>query len=358
MRLPRRVLSSLHGVLAFSLLAGFVFPLSAQSPATRSDSLPPKWNEAVTVLAEKIAAGSASARIISLEVKNLSSLENNDVSAVQRELRADLEQRNLRIRPANATDTQVRVTISEGTAGRVLAAEVRQGKERQVVLVPAPTEPVAKETVKSEALTLTAKLVWKQPKPILDFALYERLAGIESRLLIVEAGRLAYYEMTNGQWQPLQVVQVPGSKPSFRHMQARIELSQNYILLSDAKCTGNLIVPSEVICAAREGVTSWGPSAYVSGHQGSLATGLSQKCSGSQVVLVSGNGDWTEPDTLQGFEELQIKMPPVPTGNALNFDGPILMLDENGAGVIARAVVHNLKKGDYEAYLVTATCSH
>lgn len=358
MRQPPRLFSSLHGHFVLLLVVGFVFPLSAQSPGPKPDLLREKWNEAVTMLAEKIAAAVDPARRISLEVKNLSSLEGNEVSAIQRELRSDLEQRHLRIAPATASDAQVRVTICEGTTGRVLAAEVRRGNERQVALLPAPVEPVAVDAARSEALTLTAKLVWKQRKPFLDFALFERLAGIDSRLLIVEAGRLAYYELTNGQWQPLQVVWVPGSKPSFRHMQARIELSQNNILFSDAKCTGNLVVPSEVLCAAREGVSSWGPSAYVPGHEGSLATGLSQKCSGSQVVLVSGNGDWTEPDTLQGFEEIQIKAPPVPTGNILNFDGPILALDENGPGVVARTVIHNLKTGDYEAYLVTATCSH
>jgi hypothetical protein len=357
MRLPRRVHSSLHGVFAFLAFASFAIPLCAQTSATSPDPLPPKWGEAVTALAEKIAAGSAPARRISLEVKNLSSLRSEELDEIQRGLKADLQLLHLHISPATASDAQIRLTISEGTAGRVLVVEIRRGKERQVAILPAPNEPVSQEVSQPETISLAAKLVWKQLNPFLDFALYESLPDSNSRLLILDAERVVYYDFSNEQWNKLRALHIPHANPSIRHMQGRIDLAKNEIRLSDAVCTGSLATPTQIDCAAKEGAFSWGVGSGVPGHEESLAAPLSQKCGGSQVVLVSGNGDWTEPDTLQGFEQKGNNTPPIPTGNILSFDGPILALGENGAGVVARAVIHNLKTGKYEAYLVTATCN-
>jgi hypothetical protein len=48
----------------------------------------------------------------------------------------------------------------------------------------------------------------------------------------------------------------------------------------------------------------------------------------------------------------------VPSGNTLEFDGPVMALQADPEGSSARAVVRNLKTGEYEAYIVTATCGN
>jgi hypothetical protein len=57
----------------------------------------------------------------------------------------------------------------------------------------------------------------------------------------------------------------------------------------------------------------------------------------------------------------------VPSGNPIQFDGPVVSLQTYDANPYsyddpksnsARAVIHNLKTNNYEAYFVTATCVH
>jgi len=42
----------------------------------------------------------------------------------------------------------------------------------------------------------------------------------------------------------------------------------------------------------------------------------------------------------------------------LAFEGPVMALHSDPEGSSARAVVHNLKTGEYEAYIVAASCGN
>jgi hypothetical protein len=69
-------------------------------------------------------------------------------------------------------------------------------------------------------------------------------------------------------------------------------------------------------------------------------------------ILVSRDGDRTQPDAIQAFDVVDRQA--IPLSAALNFDGPITALwsaDEDEALVVSR----NLKSGLYEAYLLHAT---
>jgi hypothetical protein len=188
---------------------------------------------------------------------------------------------------------------------------------------------------------------------------FNRSSINESILLVVEAERLAYFRSIDSPWELFRTIHIARSRPIPRDIEARVELDRNTILLSDAECLGPLSDPNEVHCSSTGAF--YGVSVRftnVPGHEDSVWATLSRKCNGALVVLASGNGDWTQPDTLQGFERMQPNTPAVPAGNVLNFDGPIMALAPNGEDAVARAVVHNLKTGNYEAYLVTATCAH
>jgi hypothetical protein len=45
-------------------------------------------------------------------------------------------------------------------------------------------------------------------------------------------------------------------------------------------------------------------------------------------------------------------------GDAIQVNGPVIALGQEQDVSAARAIVHNLKSGNHEAYIVTATCSH
>jgi hypothetical protein len=77
-------------------------------------------------------------------------------------------------------------------------------------------------------------------------------------------------------------------------------------------------------------------------------------CGDSWNVIAAGNGDWTQPDSLQDYEvtERQAAM----AGQPLEFSGPILALWPSDDGKSVRAVSRNLNTGMYEASLISISC--
>jgi hypothetical protein len=75
------------------------------------------------------------------------------------------------------------------------------------------------------------------------------------------------------------------------------------------------------------------------------------------VVLATGKGDWTQADFVQAYEmDTSGRAAAVLTGSPVAFAGPVMALWWTGTNGGARAVVHNLKTGNYEAWVVTASC--
>jgi hypothetical protein len=96
------------------------------------------------------------------------------------------------------------------------------------------------------------------------------------------------------------------------------------------------------------------PKAFDAGGD---AAGVSLQCDGRPVVLATGKEDWTHSDFIQGYEMEANGQGATASGNPTEFGGPVTSLWWTGIEGVARAVVHNLKTGNYEAYIVTATCS-
>lgn len=315
-------------------------------------------------LAEKIAGAAGTTHEISLDVKNISRLSSADVLAIRQALEDRLKDRHLRLTTTSSMEMHVQVTLSETEDGRIAVAAIHHGKEERIEILPIPNDPAVTGIRQRESLTLSASLVLEQPGKILDFALFNyALTGdtthLESRLLLVEPERLAFYRFVDSKWELVRTIRIPHLKHAVRDMRAMVDTDKNEILLSDAECSGYLTAPEVVHCSSTGWTHSW-VSVFpdLPDHEGSESVALSEKCEGGLILLASGTGDWTQPDSLQGFEYMHGGMPAIPAGNAINFDGPIMSLRPNGTGVVARVVVHNLKTGNYEANLVTATCSH
>jgi hypothetical protein len=68
-------------------------------------------------------------------------------------------------------------------------------------------------------------------------------------------------------------------------------------------------------------------------------------------ILVTRDGDWTQPDAIQAFDIVDRQA--VPASVTMDFDGPITALWPEGENE-ALAVSRNLKTGLYEAYLLRA----
>jgi hypothetical protein len=89
---------------------------------------------------------------------------------------------------------------------------------------------------------------------------------------------------------------------------------------------------------------------------GSDIVSLNSACGHAWQVLVTGAGDWNEPDSIQLYQIADKQANAV--GEPLQFPGPILSLWPSADFQSARVVFHNLQTGMYEASTVSVGCSN
>lgn len=89
---------------------------------------------------------------------------------------------------------------------------------------------------------------------------------------------------------------------------------------------------------------------------GSDMVSLGSACGHSWQVLVSGPGDWTEPDRIQLYQIANRQAAAV--GEPLQFPGPILSMWPSPDSQSARVIFRNLQTGMYEASIVSLGCNN
>jgi hypothetical protein len=89
---------------------------------------------------------------------------------------------------------------------------------------------------------------------------------------------------------------------------------------------------------------------------GSDILSLNSACGPAWQVLVTGSGDWTDPDRIQLYQIADRQATAV--GEPLQFPGPIVSLWPSPDNQSARVVFRNLQTGMYEASLVSVSCSN
>jgi hypothetical protein len=356
------------GVLIFSFVLGRTAYGQAPSASSAqseqrvtSPALPAAWNDGVKALTEKIVRAVTPSRAISLEINNVSSLGTADLEAIRKALETELQTEGLRILPSEA---DVEVTLSENSAGYIWVAETRRDSKQRnssrVAIISVSRGAVVLTGGNTESLALSKRLVWQQPTEFLDFLIAERPTTVmSSSLIILEPDRLVYYRSTTPQWQLQQAIPFPHTGQGNRNFQGRISTSFQKVWGPGGECSGDLGDPTTVKCSpkitilagARVGVKIPGYEAY----QSEL---LSERCGDKSIALVSGNGDWTQPDSLQGYLFTDVVNPnAIASGGPIEFDGPIMAMQTDDRESV-RVIVRNLKTGNYEGYVVTATCNH
>jgi hypothetical protein len=327
---------------------------------------PADWDAAVRELADRVAAIVAPPARIDLAVNNVSSLGPDDATTIDERLRAELSKRHFRLAGTQTPDANLIVTVSEGTEGYLIVAQVRHGsgdQGEQVAMV--PVSKAAKKAEQSGGVSLDAMRVWEQPGAVLDFALPAAAAGATPEMIVLERGRLAFYSRQQDQWQLGQAVTITPTRSWLRAEQGHIDISQGLAMgsagLPGIECKGDFANPQTIHCAfASEDTQAWlrGDSSVPNSLDiGGDAVDVGLACDGRAVLLATGKGDWTQPDFVQAYEMEATGHAATLTGNQEEFAGPVTSLWPTGASGVARAVVHNLKTGNYEAYVVMASCS-
>jgi hypothetical protein len=296
-------------------------------------------------------------------------MSQSEAGVAQKALESELAQRQFRIVPATYAasapqsddSAQVRVTFSEGVEGLVWVAEIRSsnlpGDSPQVAIVSTSkvTTDIAREPKVS--LTLNRKLVWEQPDKFLDFATIPQSTSESAAVLILEPGRLVLYRSSNSQWRLAQTAAIARSNAQPRDIFGRIDNAAQEVTLTGLKCAGNLQQLQSLNCVAASSPLK-DPRLKTAGLEEIETAHLDAKCGDANIVLVTGNGDWTQPDSIQGIELPNPQAAPIALSDPMAMDGPVISLwappNENDA----RAIVYNLQTNHYEGYVVTATCVH
>ena len=113
---------------------------------------------------------------------------------------------------------------------------------------------------------------------------------------------------------------------------------------------------SELDGKARLYEQSHTPSAIFS-DWGDDLTSIRTGCDTGWYVLVTGAGDWTQPDRIQAYEVDLTTYRATAVGQPLPLSGPVLTLWLSDDGKSARVVSRNLQTGMYEASIVAVNCS-
>jgi hypothetical protein len=335
---------------------------SASSPLldqrVTSPAFPATWNDGVKALAEKITAAVKPSRAISLEIKNISSLGASEVEAVRVGLEKELTDRGLQL---GSSGTGVEVTLSENVEGLIWVAEIAEEKRSHVEIVSIARPPTRVDNAEKASVTLSRELIWQQPAMFLDFSVFYGIPGATySMLVILEPDRLNYYESRNADWSTFKSVNFPNAEPKQRDPVGAIAKTGNMVYAPGVRCTGEVENPAKLECALWKDRMLRGARIQLRfpGHDDNDVTAaVADRCGNRMVAVTSGNGDWTQPDSLQAYFVGDFREDAEPSGNAVTFDGPVLALHEEGQNTM-RAIVHNLKTGNYEGYVVTATCNH
>ena len=351
----------LHRAAVLPILIGFwtfAFPQLARAQATAA--LPKSWNDAVAELAEKIAAAASPATPVRLELRNISSLDASYAAAIRAALVNDLRSHSFRVESTDTGDL-LQLTLSESADSYVWVAEMARKSQDQAsaptIIVAVPRTDLSSNGAESQSLSLEKRLIWEQPEKFLDFALLNDSTSSNPRLLVLGTNQITLYKFSDAQWRLSSTTPIPRNASPSRDPRGTIHLKERNISVEGFQCAGDPDLAGTVRCDATK-TDLPDLSTTLPERSNGVGTSVPGECRGDPAYLHTSEGDWTQTDSIQGYLMKKIPLPMVLSGDPIEFDGPVMSLQPESDTSAARAVVHNLKTGNYEGYIVTATCSH
>jgi hypothetical protein len=391
------------GLLVLALCAAFSY---AAAPETT-------WAGPSARLAKEIAniSGPGTA---TLAIRNQSAIANEELPAIRRGIEAQLRVDGIQIRSADNAATSISVTLSENLQGWLWIAEVKQGSDTKVAMVPVPRNGNATIAQAGPNMTLKKTLVYSQASAILDFATIH--AGNDTHLVVLDADNVSLYRSTGTKYELEQAFPVVHSRPFPRDLRGKLAIPRDHLFdayLPGLLCSSSVSMPINVTCresddpwpmgsqkalfnsarnfftgallpgigkpvapfftaaelprsnytlwilastdgAVREsdGVNERRVTASVSGDWGSDLAAVHDACGLGTQLLVSASSNGN--DSLRAYEVPDRE--PVLVSAPLNFDSEITALWTSSDGTDANLVVHNTTGGRYEAYSVSIAC--
>jgi hypothetical protein len=207
------------------------------------------WAVGEQQLAAKILAVT-SARAITVEVSNRSSLSTASADEVRRGLLTQLAALGARFVNAEQAAVSVRVSLSEDLQNYVWVAEVREGaNEAAVVMVSVPRPAMTAAEPQASAMVLHKTALWTQQERILDIALIE---GNPAHMIVLDGNGVMLYRLQDGRWQPEQSLPIMHSHPWPRDLRGRLVSRKDHwfdVYLPGVSCRSTAGSPLAMTCS-------------------------------------------------------------------------------------------------------------
>lgn len=335
----------------------FLFVLLAAPMAARSATLEDSARE----LARKIAAALPALGNITCEIRNVSSLQPDEVARIEQTLKTELQDRCVQTQTSGSETDSIVVMLSENLKDLVWTAEIHQGDAFRIVLVTVPRPSENRIPVNRMPVALRSEKFWEGSQRILDAAIVNSSNG-DALLLLLTSDGLLIRKVGSDE---ASIVQIPPAQFVTRDPAGVITQNENRITVGSGTriCSIDPDARALIECHSADGPANRtleklelalpGPTHVEKGGQ--IAT-LRNICKNGQLSVASGRGDYTEPDTIQAFEAAVVNGMIVEKtlSDFLHFAGPVMALQSDDT--TARAIVRNLQTNNYEAYRILISC--
>ena len=295
-------------VALLSIFLGFPVGASPQSGVEQAAALPKPWNDAVTQLADQVAASQSPTTPIALDVKNISSLDAWHTGAIENALQLSLRGHSFNMVSSNSASAQTAIelhlTLSESTDSYIWVVEI-PGKSQDsnpnlTSIVSVPRNEVTNQAPDSQRLSLEKRFIWKQPEKFLDFAVLEDSSSVAETLLVLEANRAAFYKISNSHGELSRTVAIPENASRTRTPQGEIDLKEKFVSVGELKCLATPDFDGRLDCTSKVPRMLALPS-NLPGRPEGLGATIPVACRGESISLFTGDGDWTQTDSIQGY---------------------------------------------------------
>lgn len=323
---------------------------------------------AAAQLAARISSLLPRRATVSLEFQNLTGLTAAEWSSFPSQLREELRKAGVET-AATPPESRVHVTLSEGSRGLLLVAEISTGDNRQVAMLP---WTLSRPAQSQPRIALTAKPLLAQTEPILDI----RISDSGSQMLVLSPQQVARYRLIDGKWIPTDAASLALARPMPRDPRGRLEATAEgfQAFLPVATCTGAWNSELKLTCttgtanwpgtagthwvADRNVLESDAPAPSFEGW-GSDWASIADPC-GAGTIEIASSAD-NEHDSVRAYLIEDRRADPV--SNPLPLPGPVTALWPSESGPAgsskeATLVVHNLQTGEYEASRLGVACTH
>jgi hypothetical protein len=352
--------------VAFALSFGLA--TAAAQPVT--EAVTGAATEAAAKLASRTSSLLPRHSTVSLELQNLSALPAIDWSNFRSLFEAELRKAGIEVAPGTSAEPRVRITLSDSARGLLLVAETTSGDSRQVAMLPWNPPPPPEEKPR---ITLTKRLLWAQPEPLLDVLLLDS----NMQMLVLSANKVSSFRFTDGMWIPSATASLVLPRPVPRDPRGRIEaVPEGFrVFIPGATCSGSLQPDLKVTCAPEnetwlEGQVRWitdrnqlesdavkAPfysiaNGFFGGAEGwgSDIAAAEDPCAGAPTIIASGAA--TDHDEVRAFTPQA-----TPASEALPLPGPVTALWPAETRGQVTLVIRNAQTGEYEASRLGLACS-